>query len=77
LTVILHNDLIGSFSRKEKTMKINWKFTSGLILLFALLLVACGSGGEEPAADTDTTAETGDTARTIRPLTNPLPPTKK
>lgn len=43
-------------------MKINWKFTNVLILLFALLLAACGSGGEEPAADTDTTAETGDTA---------------
>lgn len=40
-------------------MKINWKLGSWLLLLLAaLLLVACGSGGDEPAADSDTSADT-------------------
>ena len=40
-------------------MKINWKLGSWLLLLLAaLLLVACGSGGDEPAADGDTSADT-------------------
>lgn len=35
-------------------MKMNWKFLPLFLLLAVLLLAACSSGGDEPAADSDT-----------------------
>lgn len=44
-------------------MKFNWKWITLLFfLLAALLLVACGSGGDEPAVDSESSTDTVDTA---------------
>ena len=40
-------------------MKINWKSATLLVLLLAaMLLASCGSGGDEPATESDTAADT-------------------